>query len=378
MTAKTLRKRPKSDQRAKNCDDIVQLVHAALSGRTRDVQIVARRLAKNEPNSERATELTALLSRRVTEHTPFRRHNPPMPLDQDSRLELLRVESPVVLENEPVYASGVQHDLARLLEEHRSASTLRNRGLHPTRTALFTGLPGVGKTLAARWLARELDLPLLTLDLSAVMSSYLGRTGGNVKAVLEYAKATPSILLLDELDAIAKRRDDTHELGELKRLVTVLLQEIDHWPNDRLMIAATNHADLLDPAVWRRFEAKLAFEPPDAKTLRAFTRRLLVEEHADDQWIFVLSTVFAGQSHNEIEHYINRARRDVALGRETLDGALGHVVGAHARSLGPDERQRIALVLVNDIGLSQRSAHELTGVSRDTLRKRLRAARGEV
>lgn len=375
MSARTIRKRPKSDQPGKKRDDIVQLVHAALSGRTRDVQIVARRLARNEANSARATELTDLLSQRVAEHAPIRRHTPPMPLDQDSRLDLLRVEFPVALENEPVYAPDMRQNLARLLEEYRGADALRGRGLHPTRTALFTGLPGVGKTLAARWLARELDLPLFTLDLSAVMSSYLGRTGGNVKSVLEYAKATPSVLLLDELDAIAKRRDDTHELGELKRLVTVLLQEIDHWPSDRLMIAATNHAELLDPAVWRRFEAKLAFEPPDTKTLQAFTRRLLVEENADDQWIFVLSTVFAGQSHNEIEHYINRARRDVALGRETLDDALGQIAGIHARSLGSDERQNIALVLVNDIGLSQRFAHEITGVSRDTLRKRLRASR---
>src|SRR5665213_3572636 len=122
--------------------------------------------------------------------------------------------------------------------------------------------PGVGKTLAARWIARELHRPLLTLDLSAVMSSFLGRTGANVRHVLDYAKGVDCVLLLDELDSIAKRRDDASDVGELKRLVTVLLQEIDDWPSTGLLIAATNHSDLLDPAVWRRFEMRVNFPMP--------------------------------------------------------------------------------------------------------------------
>src|SRR5690606_32775240 len=105
--------------------------------------------------------------------------------------------------------------------------------------------------------------PLLILDLASVMSSYLGRTGTNLRHVLDYAKSLDCVLLLDELDAIAKRRDDRGEIGELKRLVTVLLQQIDDWPPKSLLIAATNHADLLDPALWRRFDVTLEFPIPD-------------------------------------------------------------------------------------------------------------------
>jgi hypothetical protein len=111
----------------------------------------------------------------------------------------------------------------------------------------------LGDTLAARVLARTLGRPLLILDLAAVMSSFLGRTGGNLRHVLDYAKSIECVLLLDELDAIAKRRDDAGEIGELKRLVTVLIQEIDDWPSSGLLVAATNHPELLDPAIWRRF-----------------------------------------------------------------------------------------------------------------------------
>src|ERR1700733_11402427 len=134
--------------------------------------------------------------------------------------------------------------------------------LHPTKSALFVGPPGVGKTLAARWIAKKLNRPLIVLDLSAVMSSFLGRTGNNVRNVLDYAKGVECIFLLDEFDAIAKRRDDAVEVGELKRLVTVLLQEIDEWPSSGILIAATNHPELLDPAVWRRFDLIVKFPMP--------------------------------------------------------------------------------------------------------------------
>ena len=94
------------------------------------------------------------------------------------------------------------------------------------------------------------------------MSSFLGRTGNNVRNVLDFAKGVSCVFLLDEFDAIAKRRDDAVEVGELKRLVTVLLQEIDQWPASGLLIAATNHYNLLDPAVWRRFELVVGFPMP--------------------------------------------------------------------------------------------------------------------
>jgi SpoVK/Ycf46/Vps4 family AAA+-type ATPase len=148
----------------------------------------------------------------------------------------------------------LEETLSQLIQERRQTERLASMGLSPTRSAIFVGPPGVGKTLTARWLASQLGVPLYVLDLTAVMSSLLGRSGTNLRAALDFAKRSPCVLLLDEIDAIAKRRSDDTDVGELKRLVTVILQEVDEWPATGLLLAATNHSELIDPALWRRFD----------------------------------------------------------------------------------------------------------------------------
>ena len=194
--------------------------------------------------------LNALLVESPTRASPLRRQaDTPVPVDVDSRLHLMRVEVNPELDHELVLVPSVAQALKSIVDERQNLPALQKLGLMPSRTSLFVGPPGVGKTMSAYWLARELKKPLVILDLAAVMSSYLGRTGANLRHVLEYAKSIECVLLLDELDAIAKRRDDNSEVGELKRLVTVLIQQLDDWPASGLLIAATNHPDLLDPAI---------------------------------------------------------------------------------------------------------------------------------
>ena len=353
-------------------DELVQIARLAMAGRPQDVQAYIRRLARRYQGElpALAAQLTELLQQAPTRQSPLRREaTAPVPVDLESRLQLLRIEGNPALDVEPVWDAGVKRALDQILSERKRDEELFKQGLLPTRSIIFTGPPGVGKTLAARWIARELHRPLLTLDLSAVMSSFLGRTGANVRHVLDYAKGVNGVLLLDELDSIAKRRDDTTDVGELKRLVTVLLQEIDDWPATGLLIAATNHADLLDPAVWRRFEMRVEFPMPTDEAVRQAIETFLGSSKAPSVWKDVLAVTLRGLSFSDIERQVMLARRAAVTQDIPLEDALGHVVQSRVEPLPRRERGQIAMWLT-EAGISQRQVHELTGVSRDTIRKK--------
>ncbi len=354
--------------------DFFHLARIALSERTQDVHVLLHRIAKRKSTDpETAAELIELLRKNQTRMSPLRRKTEmSVPIDIDSRFQLIRIEEVPILPYEPTYVDVVQDVLDQLIAERINASQLLDAHLEPTRTVLFTGPPGVGKTLAAKWLARELKLPLLTLDLSAVMSSYLGRTGVNVRHVLDYAKSIDCVLLLDELDTIAKRRDDLGEIGELKRLVTVLLQQLDEWPSTGLLIAATNHSDLLDPAIWRRFEQLINFPLPDKDTVETFLFQMLqniAPEYVN--WSEALSISLAEQSFAEIERKVKLARRATLLNKTKLSEYFPSLLCVEGKS----KRARIDLAtcLVAANLVSQRQAQKLTGVARETIRSRLKA-----
>ena len=366
-----------TDEYDKIIEDIFHLARVALAGRRQDVAVLVRKYARRYRSTVPglAEQLTALLRENAPAVSPTRRIEPEgLPVDGDSRLPLVRMIETPILEVEPVYDTHIWVALRQVVREHQLRARLAEAGVDPTRSALFTGPPGVGKTLAAKWIARELGQPLAILDLSAVMSSFLGRTGSNVRAVLDFARDRDCILLLDELDAVAKRRDDTSEIGELKRLVTVLLQEIDEWPPSCLLLAATNHAQLLDPAVWRRFEVVVEFPLPQPKAVAAVLRAHL-ELHATSPWPGLLGRALAGSSFSDAAQAASHARRVAAVDGCVIETALERVLHSTVKALHRKRRQEIAVSLVAEGVVSQRQASVITGVSRDTIRKHVESGK---
>ncbi|EPF68310.1 Prophage PssSM-03, putative ATPase [Pseudomonas syringae pv. syringae SM] len=292
------------------------------------------------------------------------------PVDADSRRSLLREESNLVFEAEPIWEKSIENQLFEVLLEREKAKDLIEAGLEPIRSLIFTGPPGVGKTLAANWLASKLNLPILTLDLASVMSSLLGKTGSNIKSVIDYAKSIPCVLLLDEFDAIAKRRDDDKDVGELKRLVNVLLQAIDEWPSTSIMIAATNHPDMLDPAVWRRFEVAINFFMASPVIIE----RLFADASISKAVAQKLAEYIGGSSYSDINRMVLSAKKKSVLNDKKLDECIIEVVisGSDSDIASQNNARDLQILQLSLQGLSQRKIASELNVSHPTVGKILK------
>lgn len=294
----------------------------------------------------------------------------PLPVDGDSRLALIRVFDDRGGLAPPILQSGVYDAITAIVRERQESERLAARGISPTRSAILVGPPGVGKTLSARWIASSLHKPLWVLDLTAVMSSLLGKTGNNLRTALDYAKKNSAVLLLDEIDAIAKRRSDESDIGELKRLVTVMLQEVDQWPDSGLLLAATNHPELVDPALWRRFDMVVKFDAPDVASINVAIKRFLGDDQKVFQpWIDILATGLQGQSLSDVERSINALRRGHALQTGSIEKLISSAIDHRKEELRKPERLNLAIQLARAGQHTHVQISQMTGVARDTIRK---------
>ena len=229
-----------------------------------------------------------------------------------------------------------------LIEEQLRADVLRTVGLEPRHRVLLAGPPGNGKTSLAEALAYELALPWFTVRYEAVVTSYLGETAQRLRRLFDFVRTEPCLLFFDEFDAIGKERGDIHETGEIKRVVTTLLLQLDDLPSYCVLVGASNHPELLDRATWRRFELRLELGRPTARQLTAFfSDRLARLEGRPGYSARRLCEAVSPESFSEAEAFFLDVERRVALSqgscplRSVLDDRVKALAGRfHAPSGG--------------------------------------------
>jgi SpoVK/Ycf46/Vps4 family AAA+-type ATPase len=256
---------------------------------------------------------------------------PEPPTDREGDWPLAQVRRPEYSLSDLVVSPATSSMLEGLIAEVRRWSELDHHGVPRRQRILFQGPPGCGKTSAADALASELGWPFVVVSLDAVISSYLGETASNLRRVLEYANQAPFVVLFDEFDALGHSRDDPGEHGEMKRVVTTFLQLVDKYRGPSILIAATNHPGLLDPALWRRFDEVLTFAMPTVHELRRVLRlRLRSVPHSGID-IERYASALKGYPHAAAEKLAIDARRSTLMNERNtvsesdLDSVLKHV-----------------------------------------------------
>lgn len=222
-------------------------------------------------------------------------------------------------------ADEVRAATRELVEEQQRQELLRSYGLEPRHRVLLSGPPGNGKTTLAEGLAYELMVPLFVVRYEAVVGSFLGETSGRLKRLFDFARTHHCVLFFDEFDTLGKERGDTHETGEIKRVVSSLLLQIDALPSHVVVVTATNHAELLDRAVWRRFELRLTLPAPTLtqrkQWFESFQRRLEVPLGIPPK---TLATQLKVNSFSDLEQFCQDVHRRYVLALPS--GSLKNII----------------------------------------------------
>lgn len=308
-----------------------------------------------------------------------------LPIDSESRFPLVEQIKLRGRDEPPLQLTQAQWDVV-----HEFVSVAKSYGslvemsdLAGAMSLLMYGAPGTGKSRLARYIANELGLDLYVARLDGLISSFLGSTAKNIRALFDFAAKTPCVLFLDEFDAIAKVRGDDQEMGELKRVVNSFLQNLDSLGGQSIVLAATNHENLLDAAVWRRFTYRVSLDLPDTEQRQRMWGDFLGPLSFSERELTLLADLSEGFTGSDIREASARLRRrQMASGQPPslkeifpilLNLALDHqgtrfasqLQGKDANALvhllrARDDRLYSLAVLAELLGLSKATVHRMT------------------
>jgi len=304
--------------------EIIKIIEGGLEKNREKVLSYASLLAeklRQEGENKFADRIKSVLEKR-TVHPVYMDEFLNKPVDSDSSLDMVDVSFSPKRDEQIILPEITELKVRNYVSSLKNRNQLIELGVHQPESLLLYGPPGCGKTSIAHFIAQQTGLPLVTAKLDGLISSLLGSTAKNIRKVFEYAKERPCILFLDEFDAIAKSRNDSHEVGELKRVVNSLLQNIDDFNENNILIAATNHETLLDPAVWRRFTTVIEVPTPSKEEilllLKNFLKSIECEFINDNKKLSVIGSLLVGFSPAAIKTLCYNAIRNTVIAKSKL------------------------------------------------------------
>lgn len=266
-------------------------------------------------------------------------------------------------------------EITTFIKSFQKRRILEAAGLKNLNTILLFGKPGVGKTTLAKFIAYKLNMPLMKVNLSQLISRYLGNTGKNISSIIEFAQKNNVVLLFDEFDSIAKDRSRDNDLGEIQRIVSVLLTEIEHWNTNGILISATNFIESIDPAIIRRFSAQINVDLPDQELRKKIWKNYLLKNNlnvSEDTFTF-LSKFSKDLSPSAIENISNLAIRDTLVNEtDFTENILSEFLVSISPMLKKDIKLRTAVIKYlkeHELNLSQRRIAKMSGLSKTSVQR---------
>lgn len=305
--------------------EVLRIIEGGLANDRRKILTYSNKLADRlEREGDKA--LSKCIRQKLVDGVP---HNAAVadairmiPLDQDSRLQIVEVIPSDIERHKVVLTPEVEEQITYFINMVNHRAELEVAGVNIKKTLLLHGRPGCGKTSIAHYISEQTGLPLVVARLDGIVSSLLGSTAKNLRKIFDYVRSIPCILFLDEFDAIAKARNDQHELGELKRVINSLLQNIDSMSADKVLIAATNHAEMLDDAIWRRFvqivEVGLPSENEIVEMMDIFSEPFVLEQIDDINKKRAFAKVAEGISPSNLKTIFDRAKVRCVLSKDSM------------------------------------------------------------